>query len=286
MENKYFTTASVVSSDRVLYTPSSFARSALLYLQEIGTLQALRAHTSSRQGLQSCLFFTVSAGEGSLSYDGREYGLKPGDCVFIDCRKPYSHTTGENLWTLRWCHFYGPTVSNIYEKYVERGGRPVFRPPEISPFLEVLDGLYGLASGSDFIRDMRINEALNRLCTLVMAESWHPEESPRAVKKRSVLDVKDYLDRDYRSRITLEELSARFFIDKYYLVKVFKEQFGCSINTYLLDLRITRAKQLLRFSDRSLEEIGEECGLGSPQYFSRQFKKVEGISPSGYRSQW
>ena len=286
MDNKYFTTASVVSSDRVLYTPSSFARSALLYLQEIGTLQALRAHTSSRQGLQSCLFFTVSAGEGSLSYDGREYGLKPGDCVFIDCRKPYSHTTGENLWTLRWCHFYGPTVSNIYEKYVERGGRPVFRPPEISPFLEVLDGLYGLASGSDFIRDMRINEALNRLCTLVMAESWHPEESPRAVKKRSVLDVKDYLDRNYRSRITLEELSARFFIDKYYLVKVFKEQFGCSINTYLLDLRITRAKQLLRFSDRSLEEIGEECGLGSPQYFSRQFKKVEGISPSRYRSQW
>lgn len=286
MESKYFTTASVVSSDRVLYTPSSFARSALLYLQEIGTLQALRAHTSSRQGLQSCLFFTVSVGEGSLSYDGREYGLKPGDCVFIDCRKPYSHTTGENLWTLRWCHFYGPTVSNIYEKYVERGGRPVFRPPEISPFLEVLDGLYGLASGSDFIRDMRINEALNRLCTLVMAESWHPEESPRAVKKRSVLDVKDYLDRNYRSRITLEELSARFFIDKYYLVKVFKEQFGCSINTYLLDLRITRAKQLLRFSDRSLEEIGEECGLGSPQYFSRQFKKVEGISPSGYRSQW
>ena len=166
---------------------------------------------------------------------------------------------------------------------MERGGRPVFRPPEISPFLEVLDGLYGLASGSDFIRDMRINEALNRLCTLVMAESWHPEESPRAVKKRSVLDVKDYLDRNYRSKITLEELSARFFIDKYYLVKVFKEQFGCSINTYLLDLRITRAKQLLRFSDRSLEEIGEECGLGSPQYFSRQFKADTGQTPAQYR---
>lgn len=286
MENQYFTTASVVSSDRVLYTPSSFARTALLNLQEIGTLQALREHTSRRQGLQSYLFFTVLAGEGSLTYDGREYTLGPGDCVFVDCRRPYSHTTGEKLWTLRWCHFSGPTVSKIYEKYVERGGRPAFRPAEISPFLEVLDGLYELASGSDYIRDMRINEELNRLCTLVMAESWHPEESPRAVKKRSVMDVKDYLDRNYSSRITLEELSTRFFIDKYYLVKVFKEQFGCSINTYLLDLRITRAKQLLRFSDRSLEEIGEECGLGSPQYFSRQFKKVEGISPSAYRSQW
>lgn len=48
MKSKYFTTSDVVSSNRVLYTPSSFARASLLYLQEIGTLQALKPHTSSR----------------------------------------------------------------------------------------------------------------------------------------------------------------------------------------------------------------------------------------------
>ena len=286
METKFFTTASIVSSNRVLYTPSTFARISLLHLQEIGMLQALQPHTSKRDGLQSYLFFTVLSGEGTLSYEGNEYTLQSGDMAFIDCRKAYSHTTGDNLWSLRWCHFCGPTLSFVYEKYIERGGKAVFRPMDIDPFLTVLDALYTLASGSDYLRDMRINEQLNTLCTLLMEQSWHPEESKSSYKKTSVADVKEYLDQNYSSRITLDDLSARFYINKYYLTRVFKEQYGQSISTYLTALRITHAKQLLRFSDKSVEEIGLECGLGAIHYFSRVFKEIEGVPPSVYRSQW
>ena len=285
-QKKYFTTASIVSSNRVLYTPSAFARSSLLHLQEIGTLQALAPHTSSRSNLQSYLFFTVLSGSGELIYDGKKYDLKKGDMVFIDCWKPYSHTTDVNLWSLRWCHFYGPTLSFVYEKYVERGGRPTFRPEETAPFLSTLDALYKLASGSDYIRDMRINEELNRLCTLLMEQSWNPEEATTAPKKLSVVEVKEYLEQHYADKITLDELSKQFFINKYYLTRVFKEQFGQSITAYLTSLRITHAKQLLRFSEKSVEEIGLECGLGQLHYFSRVFKEVEGVPPSIYRSQW
>ena len=59
-----------------------------------------------------------------------------------------------------------------------------------------------------------------------------------------------------------------------------------SINSYLLQLRITHAKQLLRFTDETAEAIGIECGIGPLNYFSRTFKKVEGITPSEYRRQW
>ena len=285
-QKKYFTTASIVSSNRVLYTPSAFARTSLLHLQEIGTLQALAPHTSSRSNLQSYLFFTVLSGSGELIYDGKKHDLKKGDMVFIDCRKPYSHTTDSNLWSLRWCHFYGPTLSFVYEKYVERGGRPTFRPEDTAPFLSTLDSLYKLASGSDYIRDMRINEELNRLCTLLMEQSWNPEEATTAPKKLSVVEVKEYLEQHYADKITLDELSKQFFINKYYLTRVFKEQFGQSISAYLTSLRITHAKQLLRFSEKSVEEIGLECGLGQLHYFSRVFKEVEGVAPSIYRSQW
>ena len=99
--------SAVVSSNRILYTPSPFARSALLHLQEIGELKALKPHTSSRNKLASYLFFTVLDGAGELRYEGRKYDLGAGDCVFIDCQKPYSHTTEASLWTLRWCHFFG-----------------------------------------------------------------------------------------------------------------------------------------------------------------------------------
>ena len=68
-------TNSIVTSNRILYTPSSFARSSLLTLQEIGTLEALKPHTSSRDNLQSYLFFYVESGAGQLAYQGKVYEL-------------------------------------------------------------------------------------------------------------------------------------------------------------------------------------------------------------------
>lgn len=78
---------SSVSSTRIIYTPSAFARSALIHLQETGVLQAVYPHKSERSGLYSCLFFTVLSGAGQLAYGGSVYQLQLGDCVFIDCRK-------------------------------------------------------------------------------------------------------------------------------------------------------------------------------------------------------
>lgn len=278
---------SIVASNRILYTPSSFARYSLLHLQEIGELEAKRSHTSSRFNLQSFLFFTVVAGAGRLTYEEKEFSLRAGDCVYIDCHNPYSHTTDpEHLWTLRWVHFYGPQMSSIYNKYCERGGRPVFTPDDSTPFFDIFNQLFSTAGSADYMRDMKINAALAELLVLLMAESWHPEDATTAKKKASVADVKEFLDQNYGSKITLDGLATRFFINKYYLTKVFKEQYGQSINNYLLNVRITKAKQLLRFSEKSIEEIGLEVGLGAPHYFSQTFKSVEGVPPSKYREQW
>ena len=71
----------IVDSDRVLYTASTFARNSLFHLQEIGRLEALKPHTSSRSNLQSYLFFIVEKGSGLLKYNGREYELSKGSCV-------------------------------------------------------------------------------------------------------------------------------------------------------------------------------------------------------------
>lgn len=280
---------SIVSSDRVLYTPSPFARSSLLYLQEIGSLQALKPHTSSRANLSSFLFFLVSDGEGVLDYNGKQYDLSSGDCVFIDCNKRYSHTTDSLLWSLRWCHFNGPTLPQIYQKYIERGGKPVFNPEDdiLVSLNSTLDNLYEYAGSSDYIRDMRINTELNALVTLIMSESWHPEEvKDKTLKEGSINSVKNYLDQNYRDDIRLDALAVKFFINKYYMSRSFKEQIGMTINEYLNNVRVTKAKQMLRFTDKTIADIGERVGIEDPAYFSRMFKKIEGISPDQYRKQW
>ena len=285
MENTFFS-ENGESSHRILYTPSHFARTNLMHLQEIGVLQAQSLHTSQREQLASYLFFMVDSGSGTLEYGGTTYQLTPGDCIFIDCRMPYAHRTSEDLWHLRWIHFYGPSLSNIYAKYVERGGQPCFRPVDISGFEQLWTQLYTIASSSDYIRDMRINEGLNSLLTRLMEESWHPVTHKNATHKQNLSQIKDYLDQHYTEKISLDELADTFYINKFYLTRVFKEQFGITINNYLLQKRITHAKQLLRFTDKTVEDIGYECGMGAVHYFSRMFKKMEGMSPSEYKKRW
>lgn len=278
--------SSSVRSFRIIYTSSTFARTSLLHLQEVGSLQAVHPHTSKRSDLVSFLCFVVLSGEGELSYEGQTYQLGRGNCVFIDCRKAYSHSTSNNLWSLQWCHFYAPFLSAIYEKYKERGGRPVFHPEDIAPFTDLLTELYNLASTSDYIRDMRINEKLGTLLTLLMEQSWHPESVTVSRKKLELSSIKEYLDGHYTEKIILDDLADKFFINKFYLSKIFKETYGTTISNYLISKRITRAKQLLRFTDMTVDEIAASVGMKDANYFSRMFRKVEGSSPREYRKQW
>ena len=312
MHSNLFTSSPSVQSSRILYTPSPFARSSLLHLQEVGSLSAIRPHTSKREKLQSYLCFMVEDGEGELVYEGKKYELRSGDVVFIDCRKAYRHSTGMNpnagLWSLRWCHFYGPSMPAIYAKYCERGGLPVIRGADVSvdlargadmgrrddvscgadvsQYVAILTDIYTLASSSDYIRDMRINGKLNDLLTLLMESSWHREAHTNAPKKMEISRVKSFLDEHYEEKLSLESVASHFFIDKHYLARLFKEQYGVTLVTYLQQVRITHAKRMLRFTDKSIEEIGLECGIGELNYFSRVFKKLEGVSPSEFRRVW
>lgn len=277
----------LVNTRRIIYTPSDFARTNLLHLQEVGELKARKPHISSRKHLISYLFFIILDGEGALTYGGSRYELEAGDCVFIDCAKEYSHVSSQKLWTLKWVHFYGPNMKGIYEKYAQRGGMAVFKAKEPERFVRLLDELYDTADSGDYIRDMHIFEQLATLTALLMSESWHPEYPMHmGAKRRSLQSIKDYLDQNYREKITLDTLAETFYINKFYLARIFKEQFGVSINRYLAQIRVTHAKQLLRFYDLSVEQVGSRCGIDEPAYFARVFKKVEGITPGQYRRMW
>ena len=82
-EEILFTNASSVVSSRILYTPSAFARTSLLHLQEIGSLEAIQPHTSARENLVSYLCFVVTGGCGELLYNKKKYKLCAGDELLV-----------------------------------------------------------------------------------------------------------------------------------------------------------------------------------------------------------
>lgn len=318
MEEYFQSPAPSVSSKRILYTASSWAKSNLIFLQETGSLRAIRPHVSRRDNLQSYLCMMVLDGSGYIEYEGQRYDMKKGDCAFIDCMRSYSHSTGmkkraadcgniknsdrvlpdnaagevdkENsiggLWSLQWVHFYGENMPAIYEKYVERGGLPVFTPENGGQYTDIFSRLYNIAGSEDYIKDMKLNAVLNELLAIIMEQSWHPENKNIGKKRRELVEVKAFLDGHFTEKITLDSLAASFYIDKFYLSKIFKETYGTTINAYILSKRITQAKRFLRFTDLSIDEIGSRVGMNDANYFSRSFKKLEGISPSEYKKTW
>ena len=287
MNEMTFRDGQQVDSQRILHTPSAFARACLMHLQEVGTLHALRPHTSQRSDLASYLFFIVVDGAGTLTYEGVSHPLSKGSCVFIDCRRPYSHATSDQLWTLAWAHFDGPTMHGVYRKYVERGGLPAFHPDDGATYLDLIAQLRATAASDDHIRDMRINELLCALLTRLMQASWRPAVRRSGTGGHSrIADVKAWLDSHYNEKIALDDLAEHFYLNKFYLTRLFREQYGSTIVSYLLSLRISRAKELLRVTDLSVEEVGAQCGMPEANYFSRAFRKIEGVSPSEFRRRW
>lgn len=277
----------IVDSRRILYTPSPFAKSNLLHLQEVGHLEAKKPHTNRRNNLPSYLFFLVLHGCGRLNYQGTTHELTAGDCVFIDCHTPYYHQTDTHLWTICWAHFYGPNMAGIYEKYVTRGGRPVFHAGAPEQYHRLLTELQEIAGSDSHIRDMEICEKLTSLLTHLMRDAYIPlSVVGTGQTARNMQEVKEYLDAHFADKISLDELAERFFLNKYHLLRRFKSQFTTTPNDYLRGLRITKAKQLLRFSDLSIEKIGAACGMSDPNYFTRTFKKLEGVTPGDFRRLW
>ncbi len=307
MSNLLFSNTNSVASNRIIYTPSTFARSSLIHLQETGTLQATHPHKNERSGLSSRLFFTVLSGSGQLTYEGETYVLHSGDCVFIDCKKSYSHETENNtsqkqmsttidatvdtpnltneLWSLQWVHFYGPNMGAIYSKYQERGGRPVFQTSRLQSYHDILDELNNIACSPDFVRAMRIREKLSALLILLMEDAWDDTQMQATSDTLDIQAIKEYLDENFKSRISLDDLAGSFYLNKYYLMKLFKDRYGMTINAYLNQARVTWVKQQLRFTDKTVETLVAEPQI-EPAYLSRRFKKVEGVSPTYFRKSW
>ena len=110
---------------------------------------------------------------------------------------------------------------------------------------------------------------------------------PTAVTKERipalVLKVIDYMHGHYNEKLTLQALANEFFVSRPTLIYNFKKYTNCSLIDFLLNIRLTKAKELLVNGKKSVEEIAEYCGFSSANYFGLIFKKKEGVSPVKYR---
>ena len=102
---------------------------------------------------------------------------------------------------------------------------------------------------------------------------------------RVIETVKQRIQQDYDKELELTELSEKVFLNPSYLSTLFKQETGLTITQYVLQLRMMKAKELLKNRlDLKVYKVGEQVGYPDCIYFNKVFKKMVGITPKEYRN--
>ncbi|MBR5512809.1 MAG: substrate-binding domain-containing protein [Ruminococcus sp.] len=119
--------------------------------------------------------------------------------------------------------------------------------------------------------------ALNRIYSYTVTES---AENPQYEK---LCLLRGRIMKNPELPWNVNDIASELYLSKSYLQKMYKQYFGKSIIMDMIECRLEKAKELLTSSDMTVTDVSKECGYSSYNYFVRQFKAAEGMSPSEYR---
>ena len=98
-----------------------------------------------------------------------------------------------------------------------------------------------------------------------------------------VCQIKQYVDFHYQEDLNLNQLADQFFLSANYLSNIFTKHTGLSLNKYINQVRLAKAKEILRNTNMRVGDVGKEVGFGDPSYFIKKFQESCGKTPEKYR---
>lgn len=273
-------------SQRIILTQNDNNKAMFNYIQEIGYFKAHKPYFTERADLPSYLVKYTLSGTGLLLYNGQEHFLKAGDVFFIDCRSyQYYRTESTEPWEMDWVHFNGANVPAFYREFL-RSGNNVFHTSAPEPLenplhlimTQLLHNQKRPNARTDFESSVLLHELMNELIIQKYQLNFAETDIPAYI-----LEMQAYLTTHFREVVTLDDLEKEFHLNKYQLNKNFSRYIGTPPIEYQINLKISYAKELLRLSDLSVQEIALKSGIDNASYFSRLFKKKTGLVPVAYR---
>lgn len=138
--------------------------------------------------------------------------------------------------------------------------------------------------GYPAMSQMRIMELCLYIARLRQrGKSSEKEDGAKDSKSQSVYQVMSYIKAHYEEAGSLKDIADRFYLDKCYLSRIFKQATGFTVNEYINIQRIRKAQYLLEETSNGVTEIAEKVGYDNAAYFSRIFRKYIGSTPLQYR---
>lgn len=226
----------------------------------------------------------IVQGSGTFQNNNGTYNVREGSLMIVhpDCWHRYkpNYQTG---WTEYYIGFNGAGVDLFMRHRLFSEAQPVIHVGEREVMADIFLNIFELAEkeqpGYQFIAAGYIVKLLGHLIAF---------DKRRDFTGKRIAEIIEEARFEMRNRVSdnfnPEEFAEKNTIGYSWFRRMFKNYTGLSPHQYYLQLKIIRAKGLLRTSNLTIKEISYECGFESIHYFSRLFKQKTGLTPGEYRS--
>lgn len=266
------------SSRMYLHLPSETAKSTLYYAPYIGHFFLTPSYVINRDNYDYYLFILIENGELQVQYGGQTFVARARDIVLIDCKKPHAYRA-LCATTFRYFHFDGCSSAAFYDMLTAKHGYCIHLAKQVA-VESAMVALLGLAYNgleNEFKISAQIHIILSELLSQD-TETDHPQDA-------LITEAISYMEKRFNEPMTVKELSDVVGLSPYYFSRLFRKYTNLSPHAYLINLRITFARDLLASSQHSIEQVADRCGFNSIQHFIRCFRQHVGCSPREYRKQ-
>lgn len=229
----------------------------------------------------------VSEGKGIFEMNNKKYELSAQDAFFIPVDVKVSYTADlEHPWFHMWVGVSGYKSYECIENCGFSLKTPVHQVHNVENLKTCVDNM--LETDPLLYADNLKRKGCLMLFFAELMEDYKNNASssmPQYSYPGSVYVqyAKDYISCHYNERIKINELADYIGVNRSYLTSSFKKLVGCSPQEYLVNLRIEKAKSMLRKTDLSINVISNALGYADQLAFSKIFKQRCGVSPKIFR---
>jgi AraC family transcriptional regulator len=162
---------------------------------------------------------------------------------------------------------------------------------QCSPKLELMRHHLAQLLAAKRKNSLQIDELVFSMLDNIMGVAGNIPELPQlpdSLKQYHLTTIeaaKEYILQHFREDISLQQLAKHCHVSPFHFSRIFKSMLHVPPHKYLNEIRLHHASVLLRTTNRPVSDIAFECGFGSVEHFAMAYKKMFGVSSSGYRRQ-
>lgn len=220
-------------------------------------------------------------GEWTIYLPGTAVQLGPGRAVVVptDLEATYDQKEGVRFLWLYFRMDYGGCIDIFHLLPPDQMSLPV-SGAAVSRFRRLIRSFLQ----EDLCERLRSMSILIELLLPFLKESMESEDHVVAIDR--LLPVLRYIDDHLGERMENEELARLLYLSPKYFCNLFSELTGVPPAAYVNRRRVLRAKERLLIGSEQIKTIAREVGFADPLYFTRVFRKLEGMSPYEYRHRY